>query len=33
MDIESLRIILAFIAIVLIAMMWKNVADGNRRDR
>lgn len=30
MDIELLRIIVAFIAIVLIAMMWKNVADGNR---
>ena len=33
MDIESLRIIVAFIAVVLIAAMWKNVADGNRRGR
>ena len=33
MNIESLKMIVAFIAVVLIAMMWKNVADGNRRDR
>lgn len=33
MNIESLKMIVAFIAIVLIAMMWKNVADGNRGGR
>lgn len=33
MDLEPARIVVAFIAVVLIAMMWKNVADGNRRGR
>jgi len=33
MGIEEVRMVVAFIAVVLIAMMWKNVADGNRRGR
>lgn len=30
---KELCLILSFIAVVLIAYMWKNVADGNRRGK
>lgn len=32
-SLEGLCLILSFIGVVLIAYMWKNVADGNRRGR